>query len=521
MFQSILTPDNSANPVVYSEREPACFKDLNLDQIVEGVQQCLPAISLRAFFQTPLHDHEQITYRQAVMADVALAAVGEALRRFADNLYDTVKRTGKIRQSRDRDINQHHGYLLCSQFLEEAIRYDEAVATLAQSLSAQPLRSAGLQSFVCWLANYRASEPYLRFKQDIEALMSGLHEVHYCLHIHGDTLTVHPYKGEQDYHEPITRLFDRFRQLQSDKSYQQAINQRKASHIEAAIYNLLSQWYPDTFAGLQRFYEQYADFADATLRRFAHEVQFYLCWLTYLAPLLEAQLPFCYPAVDERRTHLFCEEGFDLALAHKLHQEEKTPVPNGFELTAPERILVVTGPNQGGKTTFSRAFGQICYLASLGCLVPGRRAQLFLFDSLFTHFNRAEELTGVSGKLQDDLIRLHEILKRASQQSIVIINEIYSSTTLSDAVLLGEEMMHQLIEMGGIGVCVTFIDELTTLAPYTVSMVSTIHPDDPSIRTFRVIRAHPDGKAYAIHLAEKYGLTYDALDRRLSSCKPG
>lgn len=513
MFYSVLFPDSAAfSRQAQQETEPECFKDLNLGQVFEPIFKANKDFGLESLFYTPLQNTQVIAYRQDVMRELENDELRGMVAKFAKTVWSLGRRMDLTRKALASGRDGDNNYLAKGRMLDYAQRYCHAVSTLSGQLAGMTLRSEGLRGFSEYILSLCSSQRYKEFYSRVERLRGDFSAVEYCMLIKNGTIRVRKREGQPDLSEQIIKTFEKFRQGDV-KDYRQNLPEESyAAHVEAAVLNMVAGLYRDTFADLNDFCKEYIRFDDETLFRFAREVQFYLSWLDYIRPLRAAGLPFQYPEISETPDDLYNREGFDIALAAFLL--EKT-VKNDFMLKKPEQIIVVTGPNQGGKTTFARAFGQTHYLASLGLCVPGREAKLYLFDHIFTHFSREEDISTLNGKLQDDLVRLRDLLSGASERSIIIINEIFTSTTVNDAVILGRYMMDALTALKAPAVIVTFLDEIANYGANTVSMMSMVEKDDLTQRTFKIVRKPPDGLAFAIYIAGKHGLTYELLNRRL------
>ena len=507
-FRSILfaghTPPDEGGAV----SPPDCIHDLNVDQIIDTLVRGRDEYDLTPFFHCPLHDRDLIEYRQAVMQDLERPDVFRAVREFATGMREVRRR---LQQAEDLR------YPLQSRrwMLDAAHAYCRTVRALRDGLHEAEFTSDGLKQFLAFLADYVEGEPFRREETEIDALYEELGEVHYAILIGDGGFDVRRYAGEPDYSAKVEQVFRKFKEAEADGFAMEFKESVRMNHVEAKVLEFVARLHPGAFEHLAEFCDEYGGYQDATVKRFDREIQFYLAYIEHMGRHRRNGLHFCYPAMLEGKAGVHASDTFDLALADNLLQEKGRVVTNEFRLDGEERVIVVSGPNQGGKTTFARTVGQLHYLASLGFPVPGRDASLLLYDRLFTHFEKQESMENLRGKLEDDLYRIRRILESATSRSLIILNEIFHSTTARDAEFLTTRIVDRIIALDALCVCVTFIDEISRLGEATVSMVATVVEDHPEQRTFRIVRRRSDGLAYAMSLAEKHGLTYRALQRRL------
>jgi len=510
IFHSILFEKTEDGAKPEALEAPAFFVDLNLDQIIDVITAGKQEYNLKPFFYASLKDNDAIRYRQEVMRDLEDKTLFASIESFAQSMR-------AMREHLAQANKLYYTYQKERWFLEAVEIYCDAVMRLVQDLSPLDLTSRGLLGLRAYLTNYANSDRFTSLVMETQKLIADLSTVKYCLLIRGNAVKVRKYESETDYSADVEATFEKFKQGAVKDYLVTFPNWPDMNHVEARALDFVARLHSDIFLALDDYCTKNANYLDETIGVFDREVQFYVAYLEHIAMFRRAGLSFCYPQISDQGKEVYDEAGFDLALAYKLVSGDASVVCNNFYLKGKERIFVVSGPNQGGKTTFARTFGQLHYLASLGCPVPGRKAQLYLFDRLFTHFEREEDLKNLHGKLEDDLVRIHDTLDQATPDSIIIMNEIFTSTTLQDAVFLGKQIMERINQLDLLCVCVTFIDELASLSEKTVSMVSTVVPDNPTVRTYKIVRRPADGLSYAISIAEKYRLTYECLKERIDA----
>lgn len=492
----------------FPSQDPPYFEDLAIGRILDSVVKTYEFYDLRPFFRLVPHQKNVIEYRNHILTDLSAPRLGSMVHAFREGMSLVRSRL----ELADKSFNKYQAAF----FLLLAISdYCHAVLKLDSGLTEGHPDSSGLQDFAGALRDYVADPAFQKLAEQAAHHHAALAAIRYTVLLNESTITVRGFEEEPDYNEIVTGFFGRFQSMQPVKIEKQAMETGVwIGNVQSQVLDGVARINQDIFNALCDFTAQGCAYIDPVLLQFERETQFYLSWIRFTNRIASKNLTFSIPqlVVDHQ---VQARAAFDLALADKLCASGLDVVSNDFYLAGQERIFVITGPNQGGKTTFARTFGQMHYFANLGLSVPGQNVRLQFFDRIFTHFEREEALTALHGKLYDDLVRVRDILEAATSDSLIILNEIFNSTSLQDAQFLADKVLRQIIGLGALGICVTFMDELAHLGPQTVSLTSMVEPDNPAKRSFCIVRREADGLAYALSVAKKYKVTYEQLKERL------
>ena len=198
-------------------------------------------------------------------------------------------------------------------------------------------------------------------------------------------------------------------------------------------------------------------------------------------------------------------------------------VTNDFIFDDDARIYVLTGPNRGGKSVITVAVGAAEAMAMLGLPVPAEEAAISPVDGIFTHFPEGAEDTIDKGRLGEECARLREIFDCATENSLVLLDESLSSTGAYEAAYIASEILTGFAVMRTRGIFSTHLHELAARVPEInekskelggINIDTLVAGIEEGRRSFKIVRAKPDGKSYARDIADKYGLSFESIMKR-------
>ena len=483
---------------------PETVSDLNLDRVFAEVAVAGSAVD--QLLRAPLLHSEDVDYRRQVFTDLAEPSVRAQLERFSRSMSLVRRHLSELPLVRHPVVRRRLG-------VDIVHVYCRSVSTLHRGLSESTLHSPALESWRTYLNSYISGAEFQQLCSGCEEILADLAEIRYSMQIDEHRIAVEPAAEITGYTATIDRLFAPFTQGWAPTEKPTSPPFAGVHPVEERVLDELVHLFPRAFHRMMDGAE-FDEFIDPVLDRLDGESQCYLSFLRLTDRLSANGSVFCLPEVTDSFDGIRVTGAYDVALAVKNCGETGPPVTNDYHLSGSERTIVVTGPNQGGKSTFARMFGQVTYLAALGCPVPARGARVLLADTIATHFERRERSDDAAGKLEGELTAIGETLAHATDRTLIILNESFSSTATADAQQIGARVLRKIMERKAVAVFVTFLDELSDLDG-AVSMVAGVGAD-PTLRTFKVERKPADGRAHAVALAEQFELSYDAIVGRVT-----
>jgi hypothetical protein len=187
------------------------------------------------------------------------------------------------------------------------------------------------------------------------------------------------------------------------------------------------------------------------------ELAFYIGCVNLHESLVRKGEPTCIPAaVSDGERHLSCQGLYDVALALTV---DRKVVGNDASADG-KSLVVITGPNSGGKSTFLRGVGLALLMTQCGMFVAATSFRASLCDGVFTHFKREEDVAMDSGKFDDELSRMTAIVEHVGKHAVVLFNESFASTNEREGSEIARQVMTALLDSGVRVLSVTHMYEL-------------------------------------------------------------
>ena len=265
------------------------------------------------------------------------------------------------------------------------------------------------------------------------------------------------------------------------------------------------------------------------LRHIAPEIAFYAAVITQLKEVEAAGYPLCFPHLlpaSDRAVRFSGLYNLRLAAHWAAEGSSHEMVFNDVTFDDDARLYVLTGPNGGGKTTFTQAIGMAIVLGQNGFPVPAGEAEFSPVDRLYTHFAGEEDISDEIGRFEDEARRLSAIFDTVTSSSLILLNEPLASTGPHEAERIASAVLGGLSQAGVRGVFTTHFHQLAASADRIgeasrrAAQIGTLSAgvrivNGRAERTYEIVSGAPSGQSYADDIARRYGIDRESLSRRL------
>jgi len=208
-------------------------------------------------------------------------------------------------------------------------------------------------------------------------------------------------------------------------------------------------------------------------------------------------------------------------LEDKLRKENRTIVPMSLSLGGDERVLVISGPNTGGKTVALKTTGMAALAAQSGIPVAAQRAVLPLFDRVLVDIGDEQSIAADLSTFSAHMLNLKSMLEAATPQSLVLVDEMGTGTAPEEGAALAVALLDEFRAKNCIVLATTHHDRLKTYALTTPGVVNAaVEFDDVNLRpTYRLMVGVPGGSS-GIAIAQRLGIADGIIERARSLLAP-
>jgi len=558
---SLLYPKGSG---ISSNGQDSCLElstgaahDLGLDEVIAAFTPDREhQKEVRDLFSRLPRDPQVITYRQAVLDDLlanpTLADRFASLLPVIDSLFASSGRS-------NREMTWLHQVIWRAGELQNMIDCFEAMGESLRSVEGR-IHSEGLRDLQEEIRQAQNDPKYQSLVKELPELLSKLRGcVSITIGVNLDA-SLRPIQATllSVHEKPFTdqSLLNRLFGLQKDSEgiapLHSVPRRRVEGHYAFPISSELG-WAVEPmmvplFADLAKVLEKttlpiadqlsrYAGLHGKLLMDLRHGLIFYLGAIRFIRRFQKLELSMCRPQIaptEERRCEVKDSYNVHLVLKHLELEDGTGPaiVENDILLGPDGHILILTGPNQGGKTTYMQGAGIVHILAQVGCYVPGKGALISPLDHLFTHFPLEEKPDSDAGRFGEETMRLRKIFEQVTRYSLVLLNESLSSTSFSESLYLAQDLVRILRRIGTRAIYSTHmhelanrVDELNDSVPGDSKIISVVSSPVSTVvsansaevnQTYKLEMRPPLGQSYAREIAARYGISYQQLEDVLS-----